>query len=352
MKKMGFTLVELIAVIAIIGVIGVLSFAGISSMLESNKEKEYERFLDNLYVTVENYISVEDDVRKEMNEVGTVFVNISDLEKDGYITSELINPKTESEALDTDTIKVVKENDGTYSYEFYNLDITTDGYINSNLVMLLDGYNEPKNGIWSDLSISGNNGETVGFEGDEWKKSSVYFDGVDDKVVIPSIISDVAGTGLLSTTKDFSLQIYFDMDSTENPEKGNLFGAFAWSGMGIGRNQSAQIKIFTRTNTQLMEWNVTDINIGTKYFITMTYDATTKDVKFYLNNNYLGEYKLEGDAVRNDAVLSIFSNEIFSGSTWPTYVTGNVYTAMVYDDVLTSEEVVNNFNVVNDRFGE
>ncbi len=111
----AFTLVELIAIIIILGIIAIIAIPSIGSMFEKQKEQEYQKFLNNLYIIAESYIVVNDE--KHANLENGVEVTIEEIKNEGFINQVIINPKTEQEILLTDTILITKT-DGIYSFEY------------------------------------------------------------------------------------------------------------------------------------------------------------------------------------------------------------------------------------------
>ncbi len=122
--KDGFTLVEMMAIIVILGIIALVSIPAINSMLEKQTDEAYNNFLNELNLITENYVTVESNINNTLNTNGEVCVTVSDLKKEGYISEEIINPKTDENILDENVIKVKKDVDYNLHFEFFENSVT------------------------------------------------------------------------------------------------------------------------------------------------------------------------------------------------------------------------------------
>ena len=116
MKK-GFTLVELLGVLVVIGLIIIVSFTFVPNIIKSNADKDYDRFLKDLYLAAESYVDENDiDVDNEYD------VTIQNLVYSKLITDKKTNPKTKQNIKLTDYIKVTYTLDSNgnkkYNYEY------------------------------------------------------------------------------------------------------------------------------------------------------------------------------------------------------------------------------------------
>lgn len=118
-KNKAFTLVELLGVIAIIGVLLAFVSPSIIGMMKRDSEKEYNRFLKDLYLATESYITSNiDDYESLSTPGGTYTIKLQELVESGYVKTSTVNPKTEQKINLEDTILITKESDGTYSYQY------------------------------------------------------------------------------------------------------------------------------------------------------------------------------------------------------------------------------------------
>ena len=84
MKNRGFTLIELLGILVILSIISIISFVSISNITKNKQEKEYQRFLENIYVATESYL-VDNPITTE----GTYEIEIKKLIESGYIKEKL-----------------------------------------------------------------------------------------------------------------------------------------------------------------------------------------------------------------------------------------------------------------------
>lgn len=118
-NKKGFTMVELLGIVAIIATILVFTGPSIVGMLKKDEEKEYNRFLEDLYLATETYVQLHSDKYPELSNIGgTSNVMIEDLIENGYIKASIVNPKTDEIIKKSDIIVVTKEDDGSYKYTY------------------------------------------------------------------------------------------------------------------------------------------------------------------------------------------------------------------------------------------
>lgn len=116
MKNRGFTLIELLGILVILSIISIISFVSISNITKNKQEKEYQRFLENIYVATESYL-VDNPNTEE-----TYDVSIKTLIDYGYIKENVKNPKTKEYIKEDDYVTVTcnkdAENNTDCNYEF------------------------------------------------------------------------------------------------------------------------------------------------------------------------------------------------------------------------------------------
>jgi len=120
MKKNGFTLIELIAIIVIISVILLVSMPSLLKTLQNTENKQYNDYLNNLYIATETYITNNEEYLSKLDTDGKyVEIYIRELVEAGYFN---VND------LDTDVIDIninsrvrvtVNRNTKRYVYNFY-----------------------------------------------------------------------------------------------------------------------------------------------------------------------------------------------------------------------------------------
>ena len=125
----GFTLVEIISVIGILVVIALVAVPSIISISNNNKEKNYQKTVDLIVTSAENYYHNDIDKTKLLDNE-SCYVTLKDLTISKYLKAPITNPKT-NDKLDLMTyVKITKnvdENDIiTIDYEYVN-DINMEG---------------------------------------------------------------------------------------------------------------------------------------------------------------------------------------------------------------------------------
>lgn len=117
-NKKGFTLIELIAVVALIAVTGLVVVISVSSMLKSQKDKDYKLYVDTILNSAELYVEQHRISYPELNEVNdSIYITVSDIIGANLLNADLKNPKTD-EVISGDTrIKVTIGENNILIYE-------------------------------------------------------------------------------------------------------------------------------------------------------------------------------------------------------------------------------------------
>lgn len=118
-SKKGFTLVELLGIVAIIAAILAFVVPSVIGMLKRDDEKEYQRFLTDISLATESYIQI--NINEYPNLAitgGTYTITMQQLIENGYIKSNMVNPKTDRKISSSDTIQVTRQADGSYDYSY------------------------------------------------------------------------------------------------------------------------------------------------------------------------------------------------------------------------------------------
>ncbi|MBQ9071535.1 MAG: type II secretion system protein [Bacilli bacterium] len=91
----GFTLIELIGVIVVLVAIFLVAFPSLLGTTKQDEEKLYTSMVDDLCLAGETYIySNIDDYPELSTPNSTIYLNISNLIKDGSVSKNKVNPKT------------------------------------------------------------------------------------------------------------------------------------------------------------------------------------------------------------------------------------------------------------------
>jgi len=136
-KRNGFTLVEIISVIGVLLIISAVAIPAIISINKRNKEKNYEKIVENIKTSSENFI---EEYRSDIpfNETtGEYYFKINVLGALNLLKLPIKDPRDNSEISNDSCVKVKKQGDGSLNYEFIasectinasnpELDINTD----------------------------------------------------------------------------------------------------------------------------------------------------------------------------------------------------------------------------------
>lgn len=117
MNNKGFTLIELIAIIGLLAIIILISVPNFTNQIEWSKKNNYDNFISDLCLAAESYVNHSDQESNFKNAGDTISINIEDLKSNGYIKSNLKNPKTNEVLTSSDTLIVTLTEDLTYSCE-------------------------------------------------------------------------------------------------------------------------------------------------------------------------------------------------------------------------------------------
>lgn len=113
-NKKGFTLIELLGVIVIIGIISTISIVAVSRYFNKSRDQVDTQNKNNVKIAAESYFQANRDLLpKGIGEFATV--DLKDLRKANYLTSDVSNSKDES-CMSESYVRVVKLDDEHYSY--------------------------------------------------------------------------------------------------------------------------------------------------------------------------------------------------------------------------------------------
>jgi len=215
-------------------------------------------------------------------------------------------------------------------------------YSQKGLLLHYDGIENTSNGhsnsvaTWYDLSGKGNNG-TVNNSA-TWNNNYLSFDGTDDYISITNnplyknkytINFVVLGNTLSSHT------LYSNRSSMG-------------TGISIFWLNTGNIRFDTGATTY--QWNtgiavpVSNINV-----ITLTKNSIGR--KMYLNGNEVATTTTVGDSTGLTNGITTIGVSQTSGASFSNYFSGSIYSYMVYDRVLTNNEIKENYKLNASRFG-
>ncbi len=233
---------------------------------------------------------------------------------------------------------------------YYGAPIVTNGLILSYDGGNLVSYDTTGTTIY-DLSVSAysgtlTNGPTYSVSGG----GSILYDGVDDYITLPSSLSSLSGTS------GASLSMWIKLDSGSNPSgqsgiiqlssftgsNGNLYYYTDASNVG-----GIWLDIFRTNRVTTGDWQPT-FNGTIWHNLTVTCQSGTTGWKMYLNQNLA--YQTSGPSVVS-VDSSLFGGFRLGQNSGGRDLKGRVAICNIYNRVLSSSEVLQNFNAHRNRFG-
>ncbi len=117
MKQKAFTMVELLAVLVIISLILLVSAPPLLESLRKGEEKEYNQFLDKIYLASEVYVVEnpnEFDWTKDNN-----YILLRNLINNDYLSGSIVNPNTTKPIYEEDSIiEVTKDEKNLLKFNY------------------------------------------------------------------------------------------------------------------------------------------------------------------------------------------------------------------------------------------
>jgi hypothetical protein len=244
--------------------------------------------------------------------------------------------------------------------------IITDG-----LVLYLDAAN-PKSyisgsTIWTDLSRRGNNGVLInGPTFNSTNGGSIVFDGTNDYNTVGNLYNDViAGIG-----KQFTTSCVFFTTISSNQM---LYGKYSDGATGEnGREYAVLVRdlgtgfkvdvVFSTILNRGIDVNIvrssTLLTLNTINTIDVTYDDTQttslNKVNIYINgvlsDKTIPAIGVLGPIASGPASFSLGASVASNGSIAYPY-NGNIYSFKLYNKLLSSTEIIQNYNMTKSRFG-
>ena len=220
-----------------------------------------------------------------------------------------------------------------------------DEYVKSGLILHLDGLDNTKNGhnnstnVWEDLSGNNNNGT---IKGASWLNDGLYFDGVDDWVPIKEL-----------NYPEVSLEVVFKDNSIPDNSHHYMFCNMEQGGYGLGNNGSNGLVGQVCVNNEYQYLSIDNFDSTIKNTLTIT--SNGKESKLYLNGNLVKSIIVENGIIsypNNSTIMALGTNPESSTNIQLESYKGNIYSARMYNRVLTEQEVKNNYEVDRLRFGK
>ena len=223
--------------------------------------------------------------------------------------------------------------------------VTEKTYVKNGLILHLDGINNTGSGhsntstIWEDLSGNNNNGT---IKGASWLNDGLYFDGVDDWVPIKEL-----------NYPEVSLEVVFKDNCIADNSHHYMFCNIEQGGYGLGNNGNNGLVGQVCVNNEYQYLSIDNFDSTIKNTLTIT--SNGKESKLYLNGNLVKSIIIENGVINypnNNTIMALGTNPEGSTNIQLESYKGNIYSARMYNRVLTEQEVKNNYEVDRLRFGK
>ena len=118
MNNKGFSLPELLAVVAILGIISGIAVIAVTKHTADSKKQAYEAMETSIYNAAENYILENSDKLDELNESGTITIDVDDLISNNYL-EDLDDPNSNETCNSGSSVTVRKISNSNNSLDEY-----------------------------------------------------------------------------------------------------------------------------------------------------------------------------------------------------------------------------------------
>ena len=220
----------------------------------------------------------------------------------------------------------------------------TEPIVKDGLIFRVDAGNTnsyPGSGTtWFDLSPNANNGTlTNGPTFNSDNKGSIVFDGSNDYV-------DFGNSSTLNVGNSLSVCTWFYVGSTGSYQT-MVSKVGTTAGVSTGwefANSSGNIRITIRGTTNI-DRQAAGLAVGNWYMGTFTY-TTTPTTKVYINEQEKISWS-SGNATHNTSyILRVGGRHLSTG-----YYNGRISQTLIYNKVLSLDEISQNFNALRYRYG-
>ena len=232
--------------------------------------------------------------------------------------------------------------------------IITDG-----LVLYLDAANTKSyvsgSTTWNDLSRGGNNGSLInGPTFNSGNGGSIVFDGTNDY-----IITSLNSTPLLNITSQITLEMWFRSTALANLSHGDGLFSKGTSSDGnsgvyeilLGQSGVVNYPFFRIRTSSTPTYNPTNIpiNLNQIYHLVCTYNGSI--MRIFINGIESGAgLSTSGNIQTNSQQLTIGVRYIHTTNPADSFFSGNIYSSRIYNRALSSQEILQNYNVTKTRF--
>jgi hypothetical protein len=219
--------------------------------------------------------------------------------------------------------------------------------VTNGLVFSLDAAN-PKSYVsgsttWNDISRGGNNGTLInGPTFNSGNYGSIVFDGVDDYVIVPN-------NQIFNVNDNFTINIWFKSTAwTTNNQEGIISKGSLTNWVTYLRGTNGTISFYTSgTNFWAPGPDVGGTNLWNN--VSFIYSFSNLGYKqIYYNGVFYAQQSVTVPITINTDDLRIGFSQVVSS---PQYLKGQVSVTTFYNRVLSSSEILQNFNAQKSRFG-
>ena len=216
--------------------------------------------------------------------------------------------------------------------------------VTNGLVLALDAANNksyPGSGTsWNDLSGNNSNGTlTNGPTFSTGNLGSIVFDGVDDYASFPTTLSTYPGTitGWFNSTN--SGQILTITDTTD------------WHGWIISTsNTDINLNVVAGIGTD-SNVSVSNSTTGFRFFSARLVSATSRFIDTVISGNITSTQNTVSRNPTGLDNLNLARNGGMWAAQYPAYLSGKISNILIYNRVLSVNEILRNYNATKSRFG-
>ena len=241
----------------------------------------------------------------------------------------------------------------------YSPKIVTDG-----LVFAVDAANKKSylgsGTTWSDLAGSKDSTLTNGPTFDSGDGGSIVFDGTDDYSII------TGGTTLPYNRSNFSIEAWCNFPNAHTGWRSGIVTRHTSGGgtnneffLGVANSSGPSPFSFTiqspqnsggyRGNGQFKIEGTVNYNTNTWYQVVGTFDGSIGTSRLYVTGSLIGSNTTFNDTSVKDANRNWRIAGFDLGTSYSTNL--KVAAVKIYNKTLTSQEVLQNYNVLKSRFG-
>jgi prepilin-type N-terminal cleavage/methylation domain-containing protein len=269
-------------------------------------------------------------------------IDISELQSNNMI-STIKDMKSNNNCSGKVTIIKKSANDYTYNpYLDCGTNYKTYSYATDGLIMHLDGYDAPVNGYWQDTSDNNRHAQMVNMAGTATSgynstKKTYVFDGVDDHMITSygnginpdgHTISIIVKINTMTVTPVFIAPLNNSTQRLYIASYSNLYDmgiqSVAWGNAPTNGTRPSSSTNIAQITIQFVN-GVVNLYLNNQYCFSRTYTTYTLLSNFYLGN---------------------------LGGSMSTYsLNGNIYNVKIYNRVLSSDELLNNYNIDKLKYG-